>query len=320
MGISLTMTLPEIERPIFISYSERDFRVVLEIYRLLRADVSGPPTVETSPFHDVFFNMPDPERIPADLRGTLDYYIQCKAPLYPVWQNEVLPFIGTSACKSVLVVLTKHSRESPAVGEEFRVAFHKPLWVMQINGEPLPANFASHPNMRLCHATINLPELLNRAMRASSECAASQAWTEAYALDNETLDLLDLLNPSDAFLRATILGQRAVAEIRLGLIDDSCHSLQTALNLLESLPEGPAHTLILRDLGCAHMAAADAHVSNGALRSRHITEARQCWQRCLQLLLAQRRSLKALAGFPFKELEDGCRTFLRITADYEWGG
>jgi hypothetical protein len=118
---------PVLERPVFISYCTRDFRVAYAIYRLIATQADW-ESIDLG--KSIFFDFPLPQLLPPDLRGQIDNW-QCLTgekegltpslfafPGMPSWMMYMT--LPISAANSVIVIWTPNARESDPVLNEMQ--------------------------------------------------------------------------------------------------------------------------------------------------------------------------------------------------------
>lgn len=309
------MNLPEIKRPIFISYAHKDFRIALEVFRSLRA---SPHQSAEEVFQDVFLNFPPMDMVPPDMHGQLEIYINLslanlgfQAPAH--WGLEILPTM-IARSESLLLILTKHSKMSEAVREEFRLyPERKPVWILQVNGEPVPEAFAARRNVHVRSIGVDVPLMFQTVMAAAEEFNGQKELAEANRLYFEAINLLFLIDGFDPLLMANVWARKGVTENRLGLGDGAVQTLTGALLLIRDEPEGAMHAHILADLGYAYRLAGEHKEAGRDKRLSYIGVARKCWQDCRRILKEQEAELKQLPRYPYERLLTYCELSLEET-------
>lgn len=275
--------LPEIARPIAISYSQNDFWAT---YRIARALGMGKDKrTQEGGMGSVWFQFPDPQLIP--LYEKLDCYYHIPQ-IYGHWGLDVIPALIANS-KSLVVILSAHSSQSPQIQMEIDCyPKDRSIWIISIGREPVPDKWMDRANTWAIDSPvdINLQQMFIEACSRAAEAWRKERFSESYLFAWDAINLLQLVNRDDLSTFYELFSLKAHSELKLGFGTAAVKSFEMALRVSEAIPgqdiyrmaaektsDGMFATLrstpscamrsrSYRDLGIAHMVAREESVGS----------------------------------------------------------
>lgn len=229
------IALPNIPRPLAISYAHKDFWITYRIARALGMGRS-PLKDQKGEMGDIWFQFPHPELIPP--YEELDIY--CHVPeAVGHWGLDIIPaFICNS--QALVVILSRHSAHSKQVHLEIDTyPDSRPVWFISIAGEPLPDKWKARRNTRVVTPPIqlDLTSMFRKACSMANEASEKNLLRKSYLFYWDAINLLALINPRDFSKAYQLFALKGLCEIRLGLGRGAVQSLESALILADALPQ-----------------------------------------------------------------------------------
>lgn len=281
--------LPDIPRPVFLSYSRRDFRIAYTLWEMM-LDPKNSDSHDTQVLMDFSILIPPDMKLAgiqmtvsteAHLLGFGRGYVDGWAKDMPGWMYG----IGKNmlASQSMLVLLTPNGERSEAIDTELRAfeAFpEKPLFFISVNGTPIPDRFAKYENAQVFDLKIDMESLLGTVLRAAFDAKDKEEWKDAGILFTEALQMMRLYPHPNAELTRDLLVNRGQADIILGYRDEAVSMYEQA-NQLADKESFVTRASILHNLGWAYATQDIREIgrSRDALR-----EAVDRWEKALKLL------------------------------------
>ena len=283
------LALPHIPRPVFLSYARRDFRIAYSIWQqMLSPDEKiehmdqvlmdfpsvMPPDMK---MHGMQFVISSPDH-PLSLGGG---FSDEWAPGQPGWMFGIGNYLIRA--KSLAVVLTPHAAASKAVEleiENFKSFPDKPVFVLRVNGTPIPDSLAVIKDAMVHDVTIDMRSLLGNVLHAAYPALESGDWKNAELLFREAWNLIDYVDDASASLARDILRDWGRALLQLEARDIAVQVFGHILKLTE-----PEHHVRRANgqynLGLAHACFQRGEVGRGRLA---LETAVTCWRDCLASL------------------------------------
>lgn len=281
--------LPDIPRPVFLSYSRRDFRIAYTLWEMM-LDPKNPDR------HDAQVLMDFSILIPPDMKlagiqmtvSTEEHLLGFGRGYEDGWAEDMPGWmygIGRNmlASQSMLVLLTPNSERSEAIDTELRAyeAFpEKPLFFISVNGTPIPDRFAKYDKAKVFDLKIDMESLFGNVLRAAFDAKDKQEWRNAGLLFTEALQMMRLYPHPSAELTRDLLINRGQVDINLGFRDEAVSMYEQA-NQLADKESFVTRASILHNLGWAYATQDIREIgcSRDALR-----EAVDRWEKALKLL------------------------------------
>ena len=284
--------LPHLPRPVFLSYSRRDFRIAYYIWQQMLS-----PDSKESHFDQVLMDFPS--LMPPDMKlegiqanvSTADHPLSMGVGYEDDWSPDMpgwMVGIGGNLirCESLVVVLTPNSEHSEAVDTELKAfeAFpEKPITFLSVNRTPIPERYAKFERAMVHDVAIDIKSMLANGLRAAYEAQDNKQWLNAALLFTEALQRLPLLPDASVGLYRDILTGRGRADIQLGYRDQAVRMFEQALELTDP-KQRVLYAGVLYNLGWAH--ATEARHEIGRARES-VVSAQSCWERALNVLEAE---------------------------------
>jgi hypothetical protein len=242
---------PHFERPVFISYCARDFRIAYALLNLILT-----PEERKAPGFDqqVLMDFPLATSLPL-MEGAFDQFVCLtgeenftSSPFtdeaiesvdkfaldLPLWIAKM--GVHLNASNSLVFIWTPNAEESAAVKHEIdwfcKNNEAKTIYILCINDTP-PPDF-SHDNsaVRLLYLTAHLGPMLDSMDNKARHAEANRDWLEAQVALNELALLYRLRHPFVPTVAASLLIRRGHAERNLGAKYLAVRSVEGALKLL----------------------------------------------------------------------------------------
>lgn len=336
------MLLPEIPRPIAISFSNRDFRIAQRIAQTLG---SQSPTTEQM-MGEVWLVSP----LPPLLTPGFDSLTMIEPGALGSkrhWGLSVLPAIIIHS-KSLLVVLSNYSAKSESVAMEISAYPDRgPLWIMPIDDTPVPEEWTKLHKIRICELpnSISLADILQEVINDAQHAAASDQLEHAYKLHWEAINIQAVVAPTDIEPLIYLHIQKARLELKLNLGPGATQTLSAAIILLDEYKEQISATPIPEDerseeaynlavrklwyfgtlvdtiylLGHAHISICKSGELAPEELVAHAEFARKCWLDCLAVIDKVQDTDGDLPLDGFKVMREICLKLLDNSEDGQQG-
>lgn len=332
------MELLEIPRPIALSFSQRDFRIVHRIAQTLGSQL---PTREC-PMGEVWLIAPasplltpDFESLTTVLTGTL------RGKPERHWGLDVLPAMILHS-KSLLVVLTKYSSVSESVALEISVyPAGRQLWIMRIDDTSIPEAWLKRHEAKVfgLPSSLNLTDILTEVKEAAQRATASGQLENACKLYWEAINIQGIVNPGDLESMIYCHIRKGRLELKLNLGTGAAQTLAAAMILLDKyrdkisrapVPENDesdeagqlaagklwyfgtrVDALYLLGLAYTFMCK-DGQLTTEELQ-KHSQMAHACWRDCLLIIDKVYATLGEWPLDSFRVIREMCLKFLGIS-------
>jgi hypothetical protein len=233
-----TNTLPQLPRPVFLSFARRDFRIAYHVWQQMLA-----PDPEQSHADQVLFDFPPLLPIGLKLRGiqlnvsSADHplsmgqgYADDWKPGKPGWMYAIRKNIEQA--QSYVVVLTPHSSRSKGVAleiDEFEAYSDKPAAILSVNRTRIPDKLAKIERAMVHDVTVDVRSMMGSVLHAAFAAQDNEEWWQAGVAFLEAWNLLALFDDPSQELCLDILRGRGRADIQLDLADASASADATEL-------------------------------------------------------------------------------------------